>query len=274
MKRRWRGTAALKSITDEQACKVNTSKIWSGIACAVLAFNAQAALFEDDEARRAILDLRQKFDVSQQRSAEDLRKSTSENVQLRRSLLDLSSQIDALRNEVATLRGQNEQLVRGVSDVQRNQKELTQGVEERLKKVEPSKVSVDGSEFAAEPAEKLEFEAALATLRKGDFAAAQNGFTAFMKRYPQSGYKSPALFWLANAQYAMRDYRAAVVNFRALVTAEPAHVRAPEALLSMANCQVELKDVKAARKTLEDLVKGYPQSEAAAVASERLAKLK
>jgi len=42
----------------------------------------------------------------------------------------------------------------------------------------------------------------------------------------------------------------------------------------MANCQVELKDAKSARKTLEDLVKAYPQAEAASVAKERLAKLK
>jgi len=52
------------------------------------------------------------------------------------------------------------------------------------------------------------------------------------------------------------------------------HPRAPEALLSIANCQVELKESKAARKTLEDLVKDFPQSEAAAAAKERLSRLK
>lgn len=253
---------------------MKTLRFYTTVAACVLAFNANAALFEDDEARRAILDLRQKFDVSQQRITEDLRKANDDNGQLRRSLLDLSNQIETLRSDIATIRGQNEQLTRGVSDIQRNQKDLTQGVDERLRKVEPSKVKVDGSEFAAEPAEKLEFETALATLRKGDFATAQTSFLGFMKHYPQSGYKSPALFWLANAQYALRDYRSAVTNFRALVTADPEHLRAPEALLSMANCQVELKDVKSARKTLEDLVKAYPQSEAASVAKERLTKLK
>jgi TolA-binding protein len=50
--------------------------------------------------------------------------------------------------------------------------------------------------------------------------------------------------------------------------------RAPEAALSIANCQLELKDNRAARKTLEDLVRVYPQSEAAAAAKERLARLK
>jgi tol-pal system protein YbgF len=83
-----------------------------------------------------------------------------------------------------------------------------------------------------------------------------------------------ALFWLGNAQYATRDYKEAIVNFRALVVKEPEHVRAPEAILSVANCQMELKDTKAARKTLNDLVKAYPQSEAAVAAKERLAALK
>ncbi len=244
------------------------------IAAYVMAFSAQAALFEDDGARRAILDLRQKVDISQQRATEELKKVNDDNAQLRRSLFELSNQIEVLRGDVATLRGQNEQLTRGIADVQRTQKDLTQGVDERLRKVEPLKVTVDGKEFAAETAEKQEFEAALATLRKGEFAGAQTSFTAFMKRHPQSGYKSSAIFWLANAQYALRDYKSAVTNFRALVTADPEHLRAPEALLSMANCLVELKDTKAARKALEDLVNVYPASEAASVAKERLTKLK
>ncbi len=247
-----------------------------GLALLVCAFtwNAHAALFEDDEARRAILDLRQKFDISQQRTAEDGRKTNEDNTQLRRSLLDLSNQIEVLRSEMASLRGQNEQLNKSVADMQRTQKDLTQGVDDRLRKFEPGKVTVDGREFAADPAEKQEFETALAVLRKGDFAAAQTSFLGFINRYPKSGYRVPALFWLGNAQYALRDYRSAVANFRSLVAADPEHVRAPEALLSVANCQVELKDSKAARKTLEDLVKTYPQSEPASVAKERLSKLK
>jgi tol-pal system protein YbgF len=238
-----------------------------------LACGAQAALFDDDEARRAILDLRQKVDAMQQRNADDLRKSNDDTAQLRRSLLDLSNQIDALRNETAMMRGQNEKLTRDLADVQRVQKDMTQGIDDRLRKFEPAKVSVDGREFLAEPAERQDFEAALAVLRKGDFAAAQAGFVALIKQYPQTGYRSSALFWLGNAQYASRNYKEAIVNFRALVAAEPQHLRAPEALLSTANCQVELKDVRSARRTLEELLKAYPQSEAASVAKERITKL-
>ena len=243
------------------------------VAALGVTFGAHAALFDDDEARRAILDLRQKVDAAQQRNADELRKANEDTAQLRRSLLELSNQIEALRNDTAMVRGQNEKLMRDLADVQRGQKDITQGIDDRLRKFEPVKVSVDGREFVAEPAERQDFESALAALRKGDFAGAQAGFVALIKQYPQSGYRSSALFWLGNAQYAFRNYKEAIVNFRALVTADPQHLRAPEALLSTANCQVELKDARSARRTLEDLLKAYPQSEAASVAKERITKL-
>ena len=96
-------------------------------AC-LLALNAQAALFDDDEARRAILDLRQKFEASQI----ELRKTSDDNLQLRRSLLDLSNQIEALRSDLAKLRGQDEQLARDVAEMQRRQKDLSQGVDDQI----------------------------------------------------------------------------------------------------------------------------------------------
>ena len=240
----------------------------------LLAVSAHSALFDDDEARKAILELRQKVDVQQQRNVEELRKANEDNAQLRRSILDLSNQLEVLRAEIAKMRGQDEQLVRDVAEVQRKQKDITQGVDERMRKFEPSKVTVDGREFVASPAEMRDFDAALATLRKGEFVPAQAAFLDFINRYPQSGYRPSALFWLGNAQYALRAYREAIINFKSVITVAPDHVRAPEAALSIANCQVELKDTKSARKTLEDLIKVYPQSEAASVAKDRLTKLK
>lgn len=236
----------------------------------VFATSGHAALFEDEDARRAILELRQRVDAltqSNQRLSDD-------NAQLRRSLLDLQGQIEGLRTDQAALRGQSEQLTRDAADLQRRQKDIAQGVDERLRQFEPVKVTVDGQEFQADPAEKSSFEAALGTFRSGKFADAGTAFAAFLKQYPRSGYVPSARFWLGNAQYATRDYKEAINNFKALLSAAPSHARAPEAALSIANCQIELKDTRAARKTLDDLVKTYPQSEAAGAAKERLARLK
>ena len=243
------------------------------IGFGLLALNSYA-LFDDDEARKAILDLRQKVDIQQQRNVEDLKKANDDNAQLRRSILDLSNQLEVLRADLAKMRGQDEQLARDVAEVQRRQKDITQGVDDRLRKFEPSKMSVDGKEFVASPAEIRDFDAALATLRRGEFALAQTTFLDFIKRYPESGYRPSALFWLGNSQYALKAYREAIINFKSVVAIAPDHVRSPEAALSIANCQVELKDTKSARKTLDDLIKVYPQSEAASVAKDRLSKLK
>ena len=225
----------------------------------LFASGAQAALFEDDEARRAILDLRQRMD----RQSEEIQ-------QFQRSLIEQQNQFEALRAETARLRGEKEELMQEL----RRQKDVSQGVDERLRKFEPKKVVVDGVEFVADPVETKAYEDALAVFRKGDFAAAGVAFSDFIKRYPNSGYVVPSLFWAGNAQYANRDYKESIRNFNLLLAKAPTHARAPDAMLSVANCQLELKDLKGARKTLDEVAKTYPQSEAASAARERLAKLK
>lgn len=238
---------------------------------------AGAALFEDEQARRAILDLRQRLD-SQRAPTESLNREvkalTEDNQQLRRALLDLQAQIETLRSEQSQLRGDRDLALRELSETQRRIKDLAQSIEERIRPLEPVKVTLDGVEFLAEPAEKRDFEAALARFRASEFAPAVTALAEFIRRYPQSGYVPSALFWLGNAQYATRDYKEAIQNFRTLSTAAPNFVRLPDAWLSLANCQFELKDVKAGRKTLEELIKKYPQTEAGDAARERLSRLK
>lgn len=231
---------------------------------------AQAALFEDDEARRAILDLRQRLEAT----SNALKAQADDNAQLRRVLVELQGQIDSMQAEFNKSRGAQEQLTRDVSDMQLRQRDAQTGLDERLRKFEPATVSLDGREFQVDPVEKRDYDTAMEVFRKGDFAAAQVSLQRFVQRYPQTGYMSSALFWLGNASYAVKDYKASLVQFRQMLTLAPAHARAPEALLAISNVQIELKDTKAARKTLEDLIKAYPQSDAAQAARDRLPKLR
>lgn len=249
--------------------------------CCVVGQAAHAQIFGDDQARQAILDLRQRFDqaVAAQNRLVD------ENVQMRRSLLDLQQQIESLRGELARVRGQEEQLTRDITELKKGQEASQQQLDERLRKVEMGESSraegLDSAAGASNPmtgegsaGEKPEYDAALAVFRAGDFRGAQTSFANFIKRYPRSTLAPSALFWLGNAQYATRNYKEAITNFRSLLTAAPNHQRAAEAMLSIANCQIEMKDTRAARATLESLVKTYPQSEAAQAGKERLARLK
>lgn len=258
---------------------------WTGVlrvtACAVLAvssLHAHAALFSDDEARRAILDLRAKVDANQQAGEaadQQLKSQVDETLgQTRRSMLDLVNQMEALRSEMAQLRGQNEQLMHDVAELQRRQKDAQGSLDERLRVLEPLKVVVDGQEFTVQPDEKSAYEAAMATLRTSDFNRASQQYSQFLERFPSSGYVPVVLYWLGNTQYALRNYKNAIDSYRKLIAMVPQHLRVPEAKLAIANCQLELKDAKAAKSTLQELAKAHPQTEAGATARDRLARMK
>ena len=283
----------------------------------LLAPTAQAALFEDEEARRAILDLRQRLENQRQtqlqsteqtlqksldqsqKQIEILRKQVELEINQskqdnRQAALQLQAQIEALKQDIANLRGEREQLLREITLLQRAQKDINVDIEERFQKIydqfakkeAPSSqkeeapktakvnVQVDGFEFLAETDEKRDFEAAFVLFRKGDFAAAAKEFAQFVKVYSASGYKPSALYWLGSAKFARRDFNEAIAHLRGLVSDFPNHARAPEAMLTVGNAQLEIKQAKEARKTFNELLKLYPTTEAAAAAKDRLAQIK
>jgi len=283
---------------------------------AILTPTAQAALFEDEEARRAILDLRQRLEnqrQSQLQSSEQtlqksldqsqkqfeiLRKQVESDINqskqdTRQAVLQLQAQIDALKQDIANLNGEREQLLREITLLQRALKETKVDIEERFQKMnsqlvkqEPSatkeeapksskvNVQVDGFEFLADPEEKRDFEAAFVLFRKGDFSAAAKEFAQFVKVYSASGYKPSALYWLGSARFARRDFNEAIAQLKGLVNEFPNHARTPEAMLTVGNAQLEIKQPKEARKTFNELLKLYPTTEAAAAAKDRLAQIK
>jgi tol-pal system protein YbgF len=245
---------------------------------ALLSLSAHAALFDDDEARKAILELRnrvQQSEDAQRLRVEQLAAQSQEQLgPMRRSLLDLNAQIDTLRLEIAKLRGQNEQLARDLSETQRKLGDQAQALDSRLKPLEPQKVQLDGKEFQVDPEERRQYDAAMGLIRRGDFAEAATAMASFLRRFPASGYVDSVRFWLGNAQYGKRDYKDAIATFKTFISSNPQHPRAGEALLALANSQIELKDNKSARRSLEDLIKAYPGTEAAQAGKERLAALK
>ena len=242
---------------------------------------AQAGMFDDEEARKAIVDLRNRVGALEEQLKTRSAETATTNAQmleqlgaLRRSLLDLNNQLEAMRGEIAKLRGTDEQIARDLADLQRKQKDASQVADERLRKLEPVKVTLDGKEFVVEQEERKAYEEAIGAIRGGEFDKAVALFGNFQRRYVGSRYLDSVRFWMGNALYGKRDYKEAILAFRAFVAAAPDHPRAPEALLALANSQAEMKDPKGARKTIDELVKTYPQSEAAQAGKERLATLK
>jgi tol-pal system protein YbgF len=226
---------------------------------------AQAGLFSDDEARKAILELRARIDNINTRLESKADRTTN---------LDLAGQNDQLRQEIAQLRGQVEVLTNELANEQRRQKDFYTDLDTRLRKMEPQRVTLDGKEVDIDPNEQKTYDAALALFKAGDYKNAGTAFANFVRRYPQSGFAAAANYWLGTAYYAQRDYRNAIVAQQAVVKNYPDNPKAPDALLNIASSYAELKDKNAAKKALETLVAQYPNAAAAQTAKERLASLK
>ncbi len=228
-----------------------------------------AGMFDDDEARKAILDARSRIDNMQRDMNSRLDTKADKG-----AMLDLANQNEQLRLDVAKLRGQIEVLTNELANAQQRQKDFYVDLDTRVRKLEPQKMTVDGREASVEQGEQRIYEAALALFKAGDYKNAVQGFNDFLRRYPQSGYAAAAQYWLGTAYYAQRDYRNAIAAQQVVLKSFPDSTRAPDALLNIATCHAELKDKVAARRALETLIAQYPDSPAAQTAKERLPTLR
>lgn len=208
------------------------------LAYGLLATSAHA--FSDDEARRAILELRQQV---QQISEQN-----------RQARIQLADQLETLQQEVAKMRGQLELL----------------GWESEMAKRANEAQSPDSIPNVGDPQEQAAYEAAAEAFRSGNYKEAASGFSTFLEAYPSSQLAPEAQFYQGSSRYASKDFKGSIAGLRAMVKASPDSPRAADALLVIAASQIELGDLNGAKASLQQIVKDYPQTTAAETAKSRL----
>ncbi|HQR22152.1 MAG TPA: tol-pal system protein YbgF [Burkholderiaceae bacterium] len=228
-----------------------------------LSLPVHAQLFADDDARKAILELRQRINAMQ--SELTARLDTAQ-----RNQLEMANQNETLRQEIARLRGQVESLTNEVATLQKRNRDLYTDLDARLKKFEPSTVTIDGKSASVERSEQAAYDAALTQFRSGDFKGSIGSFQQFLARYPSSAYAPAAWYFIGSAQFAQKDYKASIASNQVIVDRYKDSPRAPEALLSIADSQLQTADKRGANRTLTRVIQEYPNSEAAVMARERL----
>lgn len=238
------------------------------LCCAAFALPAHA-LFDDNEARKQIVELR--AELTQSIAA--LRQRVDG---LGKNQLDFSNQVEALRGDVARLTGQIEVLANSLEAAHKRQQDFYVDLDNRLRKLESAATAPAESApapAAAKPdpqAEMRDYEAALGQFRAGKFKEAQAAFEGFAAAYPQSTLLPNATYWLGSSLYQQKQFGKAAEIFGHVAATWPADAKAPDALLAQANALVEAKDEKAAVKALETLVEKYPTSPAVETARARL----
>lgn len=229
---------------------------------------AAAALFDDEEARRRVTELR--TEVNQRMDEVSRRLAQLEN--LSGSSIQLANQIEQLRQEIAQLRGQIEVLTYELETLQKRQRDFYVDLDNRLRKLETQPAAEAKPTPPADPAaETRDYEAALTLFKNGRYREALAGFQGFVKLYPTSVFVPSAHYWSGSAYYQLRDYKSAIETFEKVAAQWPDDPKAPDALLGVANSMQEAGDAKGARTVLERLAERYPGSSAAQVAQQRLA---
>jgi len=254
-----------------------TLAVWA----ALLAGAAHAALFDDDEARKQINQLKSQTDAKQKSLEERLAAIDAKLGQMDSSgqnrVLDLAQMIDSLKQDMAKLRGQIEVLANQTDTLERRQKDLYVDLDTRLRRIEQTQTQLQdkmsqGERSAA--AEKQAYEMALNQFKLGNYQLSITNFQNFMTTFSSSELLPSAQYWIGNAYYAMRDYKSAIAAQQKVVRLWPENSKAPDALLNIASAQTELGQSKEARETLRVLVKKYPSSSASDQAKQRLSQKK
>jgi tol-pal system protein YbgF len=235
---------------------------------------AHAGLFDDEEARRQVANIRAQIDANQKALDERLKKLEALGQERSdRTAVDLLQLIESLKQDVTKLRGQIEVLSNQTEQLERRQKDLYVDLDNRMRKMEQTNAQLQeklsqGERDAA--AETRAYETALSQFKLGNYQLSITGFQNFLSSYPNSTLAPNAQYWIGNAHYAMRDYKAAIAAQQKVASSWPDHPKAPDALLDIASYQAEMGDSKAARESLSALVKKYPTSPAAEKARQRL----
>lgn len=211
----------------------------SVMAIGLSASNAWA--FADDEARKAILELRQQLSASQQ------------------AQMGMISQLEQVRTQNQQLMGEIQELTRKVETL-----------DKRLVEIEPARVELDGKVITVKPAERRDFDHAVQKFRDRDFRACIAELDSFKKAWPNSAFLPNVDYWRASSYYALSDFKSTSKIAANMIRLYPKSPKVPEAYLLKASADLSDGNIEGAKTSLNQIVKRFPKSDQAKTAKERL----
>ena len=109
---------------------------------------------------------------------------------------------------------------------------------------------------------KDEYDLAYGYVLRKDYALAEEGLRAFVKKYPQDRLVADANYWLGESLFQRQRYREAAESFLTVSTKFQTAGKAPDSLLRLGQSLAALKEKEAACATLGELPRKYPKAPA------------
>lgn len=203
---------------------------------------------------------------------------------------ELSQHQDEVQGAVRELRGRVDELENSSQTMRKQQRDLYSDLDKRLNAMQgggsgggttaPPSADNGGNSGnsgggtapqGASSVEQAVYNQAFDALKASSYSTAITGFKDFLANYGSSPLAENTQYWLGESYYVTRDYSSAAGAFHAVLDKWPDSRKAPDALLKLGYTQYELKKFADARKTLTQVTQKYPTSDAAKLATDRLA---
>jgi tol-pal system protein YbgF len=198
------------------------------------------------------------------------------------SLIQLASQVSQLQAETQSLRGEIETLRYEAENSAAGQRDLYVDVDSRLQALEQTApagggfgtavgAGVGGAAIGANDQEA--YDQAFDLIQDRRYPEAQSAFESFLVTHASSPLADNAQYWLAETRYVQRQFADALPEFQKVLDRYPQSAKTPDALLKVGYCNYELKNFTAAREALQQVVRMYPDTTAARLATQRLERI-
>ena len=220
------------------------------------------------------------------------------------------AQVQALSDEIRSLRDQVDVLENELDETRQRQKDLYDDLDARLRKIEPpmatgtgsddgTSVSGEGTAIDSETAEpsgevsgeipveipteadeavdptvvREIYDDAFRTLRQGKYEDSIIKFKALIQNHPESELVDDSLYWIAEANYVTKNFDVALPVFEQIIRDYSENRRAPEAMLKIGYIYYDQQNYEQAQSYLLEVIDRFPASRSAFSARRRLDKM-
>jgi tol-pal system protein YbgF len=193
-----------------------------------------------------------------------------------------------MRDQVTELRGAVEEDQYGANEWQTRAEifeESLQSLEDRLVRLElylglkpsdevpPSDTDQDETTVEPKTPEAL-YDRAKQLFDKGEYEAAREDLRSFLKQYPKSKTAGDAQFLLGEIYFHEKWYEKAILEYQKVIEDYPKADKTPNALLKQGFAFFSLGDEANARLILKELIRKFPDSDEANIATNKLKTVK
>lgn len=126
----------------------------------------------------------------------------------------------------------------------------------------------------ANPAdEQISYLAAYELVKNKRFDEALTAMQAFVTKYPQGGYTANAEYWLGELNLVKKNYPASMAHFNVVLQRFPTSSKCSASMLKIGYAMAASGKTQEAKERLKDVVKKYPDTTIAQLATAKLESL-